>query len=109
VTRGGIIMPDSETDVERYRTQAALVRALGQACFRDRQTGEPWVEGAWYDVGDFVRSPLFGGDRFDIDYKIVTMEGQDKSTKTDKVTFAFVKEADMVALVTGDPLNIANS
>lgn len=100
---GSLIIPDSETDVERYRTQASLVRSLGHACFRDRQTGEPWVEGPWYKPGDFVRSPLFGGDRFDIEFPAADGKGRDK------VTFAFMKEADMVALVVGDPLNIANS
>lgn len=106
---GSIIVPDSETDVERYRTQASLVRALGQACFCDRQTGLSWVEGPWYAPGDFIRCPMFGGDRFDIDYKVVTFEGQDKSTRTEKVTFVFIKEADAIARVTGDPLNIASS
>lgn len=100
---GSILVPETETDVERYRTQASLVRALGQACFRDRQTGEGWVEGPWYKLGDFVRSPLFGGDRFDIDF--LAPDGKTR----DKVTFAFLKEADMIALVTGDPLNIQNS
>lgn len=99
---GSIIMTDESVDAELPRSQAALVRALGPACFRDRQTGESWVEGAWFRPGDFIRIPLYGGDRFDVEYK--TEVGTRET-----VRFAFIKEADAIALVTGDPLNIKNS
>lgn len=100
VSRGGIIIPDGEQDAERYRVQATLVRALGPSCFRNRQTGSPWVEGAWFDVGAFVRCPMWGGDRFDVKYGKMDYE---------KVSFCFVKEADVVGLVTGDPLHVTTS
>lgn len=100
---GGIIIPDSEIDVERYRTQASLVRALGPVAFHDRQTGEPWKERQWYAPGSFIRCPMFGGDRFDVDYTPPGLKVKDK------VTFVFIKEADAVALVTGDPLKITTS
>lgn len=99
---GSIFVPDSEVDAERYRVQSTLVRSLGVSCFKDRQTGDPWVEGAWFAPGDFVRSPLFGGDRFTVDFKA-------SDGKTDKVTFVFVKDSDVVALVTGDPLHVTTS
>jgi hypothetical protein len=105
VTKGGVIKPDSEVDVERYRVQAALVRGLGVACFKDRQTGADWVEGAWYKPGDFIRSPMFGGDRFDVEFERAARPGSPLMIK-DRVTFVFIKEADAIALVTGDPLNI---
>jgi hypothetical protein len=101
-TAGGIILADETLDEERWRTQSALVRLLGPACFRDRQTGAEWVEGRWFEPGDFVRVPMYGGDRFDVQF--TTPEG-----KKDVVRFAFVKEADVVAVVTGDPLNVKNS
>jgi co-chaperonin GroES (HSP10) len=97
-SRGGIILPDSEKDVERFRTQATLVRALGPACFKDRKTFEEWPEGPWYQPGDFVRCPMYGGDRFNI-------AADDRTI----VTFVFVKEADVLALVTGNPLDIEHS
>ena len=99
---GSILLADESVDVERFRTQAALVRAVGPSGFRDRQTGEPWVEGEWYKPGDFVRAPMYGGDRFDVE--VTTASG----TK-DVVRFAFVKEADVTGFVIGDPLNIKNS
>lgn len=96
---GSIIVPDTEHDAERYRVQSALVRALGPAAYTDRQTGKPWVEGSWVQPGDFVRAPMFGGDRFD-----VTPRGS-----KDKTTFVFVRDADIIARVIGDPLNVATS
>ena len=100
-TAGGIIKPGDVEDTERYRTQAALVRALGVAAYTHRDTGKPWVEGAWVKPGDFVRAPMFGGDRFDIETKV----GGEKI----KTTFVFIKDSDLIALVTGNPLNIQNS
>lgn len=96
---GLIIIPDTEHDVERYRVQSSLVRALGPACYTDRQTGDSWVEGAWVKPGDWVRCPMYGGDRFD-----VTPKGSKLKT-----TFVFVKDSDIIARVTGDPLNVATS
>jgi len=105
---GSIVIPDSEVDVERYRVQAALVRALGEACFKDRQTGADWVEGAWYKPGDFLRSPMFGGDRFDVEFEAPAKPGSSLMVKR-KTTFVFIKDSDAIALVTGDPLNITTS
>lgn len=98
---GSLILPDSEVDVERFRTQAALVRAIGPAAYTHRDTGVTWVEGAWVKAGDFVRAPLFGGDRF----PVKTGTGSSKI----ETIFAFVKDADLIAPVTGNPLNIENS
>lgn len=97
---GSIILPDAEKDVERQRTQAALCRALGPVCFRDRTTFVQWREGAWYGPGSFCRVPMYGGDRFYVKW----------GPKAEDVTlFAFFKEADAVAAVTGDPLSIKTS
>lgn len=101
VSKGGILIPELEQDNERYRTQAALVRALAPQCFHDRQTGDPWKEGAWYTPGDFIRCPMYGGDRFDVE---IPGAGGDA-----KVTFVFIKECDAVAPVMGNPLTIKTS
>lgn len=99
---GSLILPDSEPDVERYRVQSMLVRGFGPACFKDRQTGADWVEGPWCKLGDFVRGPMYGGDRFDIEFT-------DAAGQKNKTTFCFAKEADLIALVSGDPLNVTTS
>lgn len=100
-TKLGIIIPDEAQDIERYRTQAALVRALGSQCFTDRTSGLPWVEGAWYAAGDFIRCPMYGGDRFDV---AIPGAGGDA-----KVTFVLIKEADAIAPVVGNPLTVKTS
>lgn len=93
---GNILIPDEAKDAERYRVQASLVRAIGNAAFCDRQTGKPWIEGAWYKPGDFIRAPLYGGDRFDVKL----------GTGDDRVTFVFIRDIDAISPVTGDPLQI---
>jgi hypothetical protein len=98
---GSILLADDSIDTERHRSQAALVRSFGVSCFKDRQTGEQWIEGPWFKVGDFIRCPMYGGDRFYADAKI--------DGKVEKVCFAFFKEADAIALVTGDPLTLQTS
>jgi hypothetical protein len=101
MSQGGVLMPDEAMDNERYRTQAALVRALGAQCFHDRQTGKLWVEGAWYAPGDFIRCPMYGGDRFDV---AIPGLGGDA-----KVTFVLIKDADAIAPVVGNPLTVKTS
>lgn len=93
---GSIIIPDTEKDTERFRMQAALVRAIGPSAFRRRDTGEPWPEGAWCKPGSFVRCPMYGGDRLDLTLKV--------NGKDELVRFAFFRDTDLIAEVTGDVL-----
>lgn len=46
---------------------------MGNLAYRDRTTFEPWPEGQWCEVGDWVRIPQYGGDRVEI------LVGPDKS------------------------------
>lgn len=101
VSAGGILMPDLAMDNERYRTQAALVRAIGDQAFHDRATGQHWKEPNWYAAGDFVRCPMYGGDRFDVS---IPGAGGDA-----KVSFVFIKEHEAVAPVVGNPLTVKTS
>ncbi len=106
---GLLIKPPTELGIEKARTQAALVRALGVACFKDRQTGEDWIEGSWYKPGDFIRSPMYGGDRFEVEYMPTVGLTKDSTPVKDTVLFVFIKEADAIGLVTGNPLRITTS
>lgn len=63
---GGIILSDFDRDTERANTQVCKVVALGPGCFRDRHTGEAWPEGDWFTLGDFMRCPKYGGDRWSV-------------------------------------------
>lgn len=101
ITKGGIIVPDESQDAERYRVQTGLVRALGPSCFKRRDTGEDWHERAWCEEGDFVRTVMYGGDRWIVPYG-------DKQ-KGDHAVFLICKDTDLIGLVTGDPLGIITS
>jgi len=98
---GGLILPDESKDVEKFRTQAALVRAMGPSSFHRRDTLEPWPEGAWCIPGMFVRVPMYGGDRFEVD---VMVGGQ-----KEQVLFALFKDTDLIAERIGDPLSTKTS
>lgn len=102
-SRGGIIMPDEAKDMERIRTQAALVRAVAPMSFHNRTNGRPWAEGPWFQVGDFIRCPMYGGDRFYVDFD--PGNGQPK----DQVLFVLIRDEDAVAPIVGDPLAIVTS
>lgn len=64
-TTGGLIIVDDTRDFNKSITQLAKVVALGPIAFCNRSTGEKWPEGVWAKVGDLVRVPKHGGDRFE--------------------------------------------
>lgn len=94
-----LILADETVDNEKFRVQTAIVRAMGPAAFRNRNTLEPWPEGDWCNVGDFIRVPLYGGDRIAVPYK--TPEGTD-----DEVLFVAINDTDVTGVVIGDPLAV---
>jgi hypothetical protein len=102
LSKGGLIIPDESRDAERYRVQTGLVRATGPSAFKNRTTLAPWVEGAWCQVGDFVRCPMYGGDRW-----IVPVPGG--QTKDEHAVFMICKDTDLIGRVTGDPLVVVTS
>jgi hypothetical protein len=53
---------------EKWNQEIGLVLKLGPACFRNRTTWRPWQEGAWFAIGDLVRIPKTGGNRWEISY-----------------------------------------
>ena len=94
-TKGGIILTSDARETEHYNTQVAKVVATGSLAFRNRNTMEPWPEGSWCDVGDFVRVPRYGGDRWSV-----------KTTDGDEAIVVIFNDLDLVGKVTGDPLAI---
>lgn len=96
LSRGGLIIPDDSRDAEKYRVQTALVRAMGPASFKNRATMEPWPEGDWCVPGEFVRTPMYGGDRIAVPF----------GTGDDEALFIAIKDGDITGVITGDPLAI---
>lgn len=96
LTSGGIALTSDQIETEKWNTQIGKVVAIGPTAFKNQDTLEPWPEGSWCKVGEFVRVPKHGGDRWEI-----SMPG-----KSEKVMFVLVKESNLNGLHTGDPLAV---
>lgn len=96
-TAGGIILTADTRETDSWNTQIAKVIAVGPLAFHNRNTMEPWLEGAWCKPGDFVRVSKYGGDR---------MAVPTGNTEGDEAIFVVLNDLDIIALVTGDPLAI---
>jgi len=66
-TKGGLFVTEDSRETEIWNTQVARVVALGPVAFHNRETLTLWPEGAWCQVGDYVRVPKYGGDRWWVD------------------------------------------
>ena len=94
-TKGGIILTEEIRDTEQWNTQVAKVIALGPLAFHDRKAMTLWPEGAWVAVGDYVRAPKYGGDRWSI-----------TDASGDEVLFVLFNDLDLIGVVEGDPLAV---
>lgn len=96
-TKGGLILTDETMESDADAMQTAKIIATGPLSFSNRDTGKPWVEGAWVEIGDFVRIPKYAGDRFHIPVATSLVPGE-------KITFAIFNDLDLTARFTGNPL-----
>ena len=72
----------------------ARVIAIGPLAFKKRDTMEPWPEGSWCEVGDYLRVPKWGGDRWEVSL----------NDDEDPILFMILNDHEIIAAVTGDPL-----
>jgi co-chaperonin GroES (HSP10) len=94
-TESGIILANDSREHEKHNTQVAKVVSLGPLAFKKRDTMEPWPEGVWADIGDFVRVPKYGGDRFEV--KI-------PDEPEEPALFMLLNDHELIAKITGDPM-----
>jgi len=94
-TKGGILLAGETRDTEMWNTQVAKVVSSGPLAFHNRNTLEPWPEGQWVNVGDYVRAPKFGGDRWSVGLE-----------NGEEVVFVLFNDLDIVEAITGDPLSM---
>lgn len=66
VSAGGIVLATETKEFNDGNTQVGRLVSVGQIAYKDRNTGEPWKEGAWAEVGDIVIIPRWGGFRFEL-------------------------------------------
>lgn len=94
-TKGGIILPQTTQESEAWNTQVARLVKVGPLAFKKRDTGEEWPEGIWAKVGDYVRVPRWGGDRWSV-----------KADDGEEVAFLTLNDHELIGRVDGDPLKV---
>ena len=80
--------------MEQHDRQSCSHRPLG---IQNRDTMQSWPEGSWAQVGDYVRVPKWGGDRWE--REVTGEEGEDP------VLFMTLNDHELIAKVTDDPLS----
>ncbi len=98
VTSSGIVLIEETKETEKWNNQVAKVIAVGPLAFKKRDTLDSWPEGNWIDVGDFVRMPKWGGDRWEVPYGDPTLG--------ETALFSVFNDHEVIAKVTGDPLKV---
>jgi co-chaperonin GroES (HSP10) len=98
VTSSGIVLVEETKETEKWNNQVAKVISIGPLAFKKRDTLEPWPEGNWIEVGDYVRMPKWGGDRWEVAY------GDPSLGET--ALFSVFNDHEVIAKVTMDPLKV---
>ena len=98
-TSSGIILVEETRETEKWQNMVAKVLAIGPIAFRHRDTMQPWPEGTWCEVGDYIRVPKWGGDRWE-----VPVPGED--ALEDPALFMVLNDHEVIAKLTGDPLSM---
>lgn len=96
---GKIILVEETKENEKWNNMIGKVVAVGPLAFKNRDTMAPWPEGSWAQVGDYVRVPRWGGDRWE---RIVPNE---ENGDLNPVLFMTINDHELIARVTDDPLS----
>jgi co-chaperonin GroES (HSP10) len=96
-TSAGIILVEETKETEKWQNMVAKVLEIGPLAFKHRDTMQPWPEGSWVEVGEFIRVPKWGGDRWE-----VRVPGADDHE--DPALFMVLNDHEVIAKLTGDPL-----
>ena len=94
---GRIIIVDETKENEKWNNMIGRIVAIGPLAFKNRDTMQPWVEGSWAEIGDFVRVPRWGGDRWE--RSVPSEDGEDP------VLFMTINDHELISEVTDDPLS----
>ena len=91
----GIIKAQKTIHEEMIMTVTGLVLDMGAQAYSDK---DRYPNGPWCKVGDYVRVPKWGGDRWEIDFEDNGIKG--------KALFTFFNDHEIIGMVTGDPRDI---
>ena len=97
-TAGRIILVEETKENEKWNNMIGKIVAIGPLAFKNRDTMQPWPEGTWAKLGDYVRVPKWGGDRWEI-----RVPGEDDHE--DPVLFMTLNDHELIAKVTANPLS----
>ena len=97
---GMIIIVDETKENEKWNNMIGKVVAIGPLAFKNRDTMQPWAEGSWAEIGDYVRVPRWGGDRWE---RFVPSETDE--TVQEPVLFMTINDHELIASITDDPLS----
>jgi co-chaperonin GroES (HSP10) len=96
-TSAGIILVEETKETEKWQNMVAKVIEIGPLAFKHRDTMLPWPEGSWIEVGDYIRVPKWGGDRWEVPLP-------DADDHEDPALFMVLNDHEVIAKLTGDPL-----
>ena len=96
---GKIILVEETKENEKWNNMIGKVVAVGPLAFKNRDTMASWPEGSWAQVGDYVRVPRWGGDRWE---RPVSNE---ENGDLNPVLFMTINDHELIARVTDDPLS----
>ena len=96
-TSAGIILVEETKETEKWQNMVAKVIEIGPLAFKHRDTMLPWPEGSWIEVGEYIRVPKWGGDRWE-----VPIEGADDHEEP--ALFMVLNDHEVIAKLTGNPL-----
>jgi len=96
--KGMIYLVEETKQNEKWNNMIGKVIAIGPLAFKNRDTMTAWPEGSWANVGDFVRVPRWGGDRWEI-------KDPNDEQGEDPVLFMTINDHELIAKVTANPLS----
>ena len=96
MTNSGILLVEETRETEKWNNMVAKVIEIGPLAFRQRDTMAPWPEGSWCEVGDYLRVPKWGGDRWEVE-----VPGEE-----DPALFMVLNDHEVIAKITSDPLKV---
>ena len=97
-TASKIILVAETKETEKWQNMIGRVVEVGPLAFKNRDNMQPWPEGSWAQVGDYVRVPKWGGDRWE--REVPNEEGNE-----DPVLFMTLNDHELIAKITDDPLS----
>jgi co-chaperonin GroES (HSP10) len=96
---GKIILVEETKENEKWNNMIGKVVAVGPLAFKNRDTMASWPEGSWAQVGDYVRVPRWGGDRWE------RPVSDEENGDLNPVLFMTINDHELIARVTDDPLS----